>query len=228
FQNDFLRRPVVDIWALKLLDALKVKFPNLNYKERTYRFTPLIDVTTSHCFQYRGLVRGISGLLLDLVSLRFKRVVDRLSVWANLKKDPYDNFFELIDLHKKYHVKGMFFIQFAEYSTYDKNVSPNNNKFKYLIKSVADYSVVSLSCSYSSFSNISLLKEEKKNLSNVIHRPINSSRMRYNRVDVPETYSSSIEAGFTHDYTMAYAPHVGFSACRCTPFYCYDLLLEAH
>src|SRR5690606_35762509 len=145
FQNNFLLKPVVDIWALKLLDALKVKFPDLGHKERTYRLMPLIDVTTSHCFQYRGLVRGISGLLLDLASLRFKRVVDRISVWANLRKDPYDNFFELIDLHKKYQVKGMFFIQFAEYSTYDKNVSPNNNKFKYLIKSVADYSVVSLS-----------------------------------------------------------------------------------
>lgn len=226
FQNDFLRRPVVDIWALKLLGALKVKFPDLEYKERTYRFTPLIDVTTSHCFQYRGLVRGISGLLLDLVSLRFKRVVDRISVWANLKKDPYDNFFELIDLHKKYHVKGMFFMQFAEYSTYDKNVSPNNNKFKYLIKSVADYSVVSLSCSYSSFSSISLLKEEKKNLSNVIHRPINSSRMRYNRVDVPETYRNLIEAGFTHDYTMGYTHEIGFRAGSTTPFYFYDLLLE--
>src|SRR5690606_17960853 len=81
-------------------------------------------------------------------------------------------------------------------------------------------------CSYSSFSSISLLKEEKKNLSNVIHRPINSSRMRYNRVDVPETYRNLIEAGFTHDYTMGYTHEIGFRAGSCTPFYFYDLLLE--
>ncbi|MCM4168491.1 hypothetical protein KCTC52924_02066 [Arenibacter antarcticus] len=226
FQNDFLHLPVVDIWALKLLEALKTKFPNLVHKSRVYRFTPIIDVTSSHCFLYRGLVRGIFGLLLDLGSLKIKRVVDRISVWLKFKKDPYDNFFELIDLHSQYQTKGMFFFQFAEYSTYDKNVSPNNNNFKYLIKSVADYDVVSLCCSYSAFNNISLLMEEKKKLSNVIHRSINSSRMRYNRVDIPETYRNLVDAGFTHDYTMGYTHEIGFRAGSCTPFYFYDILLE--
>lgn len=226
FQNNFLHLPVVDLWAIKLLERLKTKFPNLVYKSRTYRFTPLIDVTSSHCFLHRGLVRGISGLLLDLGSFKIKRVLDRISVWLKFKKDPYDNFFELIELHSRYHSKGIFFFQFAEYSTYDKNVSPNNNKFKYLIKSVADYNVVSLCCSYSAFDSTALLIEEKKNLSNVIHRPINSSRMRYNRVDIPETYRNLVEAGFTHDYTMGYTHEIGFRAGSCTPFYFYDILLE--
>jgi len=39
----------------------------------------------------------------------------------------------------------MFFFQFADYSRHDKNVSIFKNKFRYLIKSVADYSRVSLS-----------------------------------------------------------------------------------
>ncbi|WP_086476031.1 MULTISPECIES: polysaccharide deacetylase family protein [Arenibacter] len=226
YQNNFLQIPVVDIWALRLLEGLKEKFPELEYKPRSYRFNPIIDVTTSHCFLHRGLVRGISGFLLDLVSLRLRRVVDRISVLMKLKRDPYDNFFELIELHKQYNAKGRFFFQFAEYSTYDKNVSPSNNKFKYLIKSVADYEVVSLCCSYSSFNNKTLLMEEKKNLSNVIHRPINSSRMRFNRVDIPETYRNLVDAGFTNDYTMGYTHESGFRAGSCTPFYFYDILLE--
>jgi hypothetical protein len=120
----------------------------------------------------------------------------------------------------------MFFFQFASYSTYDKNVSPNNNTFRYLIKSVADYSKVSLAASYSSFTNINLLRDEKKRLSNVINRPVDYSRTRYNRVDVPHTYRQLVEAEFTDDFTMGYTHEIGFRAGTCTPFYFYDIPLE--
>jgi len=226
YQNKFLQKPVVDIWAYKLLDKLKERFKELDYKLKPYQYISVIDVTASHSFSHRGLVRGLGGLLLDLASLRIKRVFQRVAVWANVKKDPYDNFFELLDAHKKYSIKGMFFFQFAEYSTYDKNVSPNNNQFKHLIKSVADYNIVALSCSYSSFNDLSLLQQEKKNLSNVIHRPINNCRLRYNRVDVPITYRDLVDAGFTDDYTMGYSHEIGFRAGTCTPFYLYDITLE--
>ncbi|MGS0525036.1 hypothetical protein ACU8V7_07360 [Zobellia nedashkovskayae] len=68
----------------------------------------------------------------------------------------------LVDLHKKYGVKGIFFFQFADYSTFDKNVSPDNNKFRFLIKSIADYGKVALAASYSSFNDIDLLKKRKE------------------------------------------------------------------
>jgi len=91
---------------------------------------------------------------------------------------------------------------------------------------VADYSVVALAASYSSFRDVKLLKEEKKRLSNVVNRPINYSRMRYNRVDVPHTYRNLVEAEFTDDYTMGYTHEMGFKAGTCTPFYFYDIAIE--
>lgn len=226
YQNNFLELPVVDIWALKLLEKLKERFPELQYKKRKYNYTSIIDVTTSHCFSNRGIVRGISGFFLDITSLKLKRVANRIMVWFNPKKDPYDNFDELIALHKKHKVRSMFFFQFASYSTYDKNVSTHNNKFKYLIKSVADYSIVSLAASYTSFYDTLILKAEKKRLAAVLNRPINYSRMRYNRVDVPQTYRNLVETEFTDDYTMGYTHHIGFRAGTCTPFYFYDISLE--
>ncbi|WP_298484231.1 polysaccharide deacetylase family protein [uncultured Maribacter sp.] len=226
YQNNFLQIPLVDLWALKLLNALKEKFPDVEVVKRKYNFTSIIDVTSSHCYAYRGIVRGISGFLLDLVYFRLKRIAQRVTVLFNPSKDPYNNYQYLIDLHKKYNIKSMFFFQFASYSTYDKNVSTNNNKFKFLIKSVADYSLVSLATSYSSFGNVSLIKKEKKELSSVINRPINYSRIRYNRVDIPETYRNLVEAEFTDDYTMGYTSEIGFRAGTCTPFYFYDIPLE--
>lgn len=226
FQNGFLQKPVVDIWALKLLDALKERFPDLEHKGKTYDFVSVIDVATSHCYANRGIVRGLVGLFMDLGTFKLKRVVNRIAVGLNRQKDPYDNYAELIALHKKYNVKCNFFFQFADYSKYDKNVSTNSIKFKSLIKYVADYVPVSLAASYSSFSDLELLKKEKANLEVVINRPVNNCKMRYNRVDVPQTYRNLIAAEFTNDYTMGYTFELGFRAGTCTPFQFYDIPLE--
>lgn len=225
YKNGFLRLPVVDIWALRLLDSLKRRFPNLVSKPRKYSFNSLIDVTTSHSYAHRGFVRGTAGFLMDLGTLKIRRVFKRLRVLFG-KNDPYDNFSTLIEMHQKYKTKSIFFFQFADYSTYDKNVSPTNNKFRFLIKSMADYSSVSLAASYSSFDNTELLKQEKNRLAAVINRPVSFSRMRYNRVDVPITYRNLVEAEFTDDYTMGYTHEMGFRAGTCTPFFLYDINLE--
>lgn len=226
YKNNFLRLPVVDIWAYRFLDKLKERFPAIDSKERKFQFTSIIDVTSSHCFAHRGPMRSIAGFLYDLGTFKLKRVAQRTSVWLKIRKDPYNNYESLIEIHKKFQIKSIFFFQFANYSTYDKNVSPENNKFKYLIKSVADYSLVSLAASYSSFRDIELLKEEKKRLSNVVNRPIDNSRMRYNRVDIPHTYRNLVEAEFTDDYTMGYTHEMGFKAGTCTPFNFYDITME--
>ena len=226
FQNGFLKKPVVDIWAFKLLNALKERFADLEYKNKTYDFISVIDVATSHCYANRGLMRGVIGMLMDLGTFKLKRVVERIAVGLNRQKDPYDNYNELIALHKKYKIKCNFFFQFADYSKYDKNVSTNSIKFKSLIKHVADYMPVSLAASYSSFSDLELLKKEKANLEEVINRPVNNCKMRYNRVDVPQTYRNLIAAEFTNDFTMGYTFELGFRAGTCTPFQFYDIPLE--
>jgi len=225
FKKGFLRQPVVDIWVSRLLQALKSRFPELQYKPNTFQHISIIDVTTSHSFAYRGLVRGVSGFFMDIFTFKIRRVFTRIGVWFG-KKDPYDNFSHLVEIHKANNIKSMFFFQFADYSTYDKNVSPTNNKFKFLIKSIADYSTVALAASYSSFSNTELLRREKRRLTSVINRPVNSSRMRYNRVDIPQTYRNLVEAEFSDDYTMGYTHEVGFRAGTCTPFFFYDINLE--
>jgi hypothetical protein len=226
YQNNFLELPVVDLWAYKLLDALKERFPDIGTSERSYSFTSIINVTTSHCYAMRGFVRSLGGVFIDLGSFRLKNIVKRFSVLLGFSKDPYDNFYELVEIHKKLPIRTMFFFQFAKHSAHDKNISPNNNKFRYLIKSVADYSVVSLSTSFLSSTNKSVLKEEKKQLGNLINKPINYSRLRYNRVSVPTTYRNLVETEFTDDFSMGYTHEIGFRAGTCTPFHFYDINME--
>lgn len=226
YRRKFLQLPVVDVWAYKFLEVLEDKFPELERVSRSYCYTSVIDVNTSHAFAHRGFVRTVSGLFYDFGSLKLGRVAERIKVWLYPKKDPYDNFSFLIESHKKYVVKSLFFFQFATYSTFDKNVSPNSNKFRFLIKYIADYSKVALAASYSSFNNFDLLMKEKKRLSGVINRPIDTCRMRYNRTDLPNTYRTLIDAGFSDDFTMGYTHEPGFRAGTCTPFHFYDMNLE--
>ena len=225
-QHKFLELPVVDLWAHQLLELLKERFPDMPQGGKNYSFTPIVNVTTSHSYAHRGLARSLGGLLMDLGSFRIRKMFQRFSVLLGFRKDPFDNFYDLVDIHKKFPVKSMFFFQFAKYSTHDKNISPNNNKFRYLIKSIADYSIVSLSTSFLSSTNMAVLKEEKRQLSNLINRPINYSRLRYNRVNVPLTYRTLIETEFTDDFSMGYTHEIGFRAGTCTPFYFYDINME--
>ena len=226
YQNNFLQLPIIDLWAKKFLVLLKERFPQIIQKERKYKYTSIINVTTSHCFAYKGIIRTLGGVFLDLGKLRLFRLAKRIVVWINPKKDPYNNFSYLIDLHKQFTCKTMFFFQFAEYSQHDKNVSVHKDKFRYLIKSIADYSIVSLSASYNSSLSNAILKQEKNRLASLINSPVNFSRMRYNRVNIPKTYQDLVDAEFTEDYTMGYTHEMGFKAGTCTPFYFYDINLE--
>jgi len=226
FKNNFLELPVVDIWANKLLEVLRITFPQIQSKKRVYSYSSIIDVTTSHCYAHRGVVRSIGGLFLDLGKFKLRNVFKRISVWFNPSRDPFNNFDYLINLHKKHNVKSMFFFQFANYSHFDKNISPNNNKFRHLIKAIADYSLVSLSASYNSFNDIDLLKDEKRKLGAVIHRPIKYVRYRFNRIEIPRSYRELVDADFRDDYSMGYSNVIGFRAGTCTPFFFYDIHLE--
>lgn len=226
YRNGFLEVPVVDLWTMRMLAALKERFPNLKHRKRNYGFTSIVNVTTSHAYAMRGPVRTLGGLALDLWNLKFKNIATRLSVLLGFKKDPFDNFTTLVDIHKKFPIRSLYFFQFATHSAHDKNVSIFNNKFRYLIKSVADYSVVSLSTSFLSSTSKEVLKEEKRQLGNLINRPIKYSRLRYNRVNVPATYRNLVETEFTDDFSMGYTHEIGFRAGTCIPFYFYDINME--
>ena len=226
YEHGFLELPVVDLWANQFFKKLKERFPEIAVRSRKYSFTSIVNVTTSHSYAFRGLGRSLAGFFYDVSRFKLSRVWNRIVVWVNPKKDPYDNFSNLMEIHKKFKVRTMFFFQFADYSTHDKNISIYRNRFRFLIKSVADYSIVSLSASMAAGENVETLKVEKKRLSDLINRPIKYSRMRYNKVFVPHTYRDLVEAEFTDDYSLGYTHHLGFRASTSVPFPFYDINLE--
>ncbi len=226
FKNDFLERPVIDIWAYKFLELLKKKFPNYDYKSRKFNLISTIDVDSAFAYKHKGVVRTFGGFVNDILHFRFVNFWHRLLTIFNFREDPFNTFSKILNIKEKYKVPTLFFFLIGDYTTYDKNISFSNNKFKSLIKSVADYAKIGLHPSYFTFKSAEKLKKEKLRLERITNTPITFSRQHFLRLSMPETYQNLIDLDLKEDYTMGYAKQVGFRASTCTPFYFYDLDFE--
>ncbi len=225
-KNGFIEKPVIDIWAYKFLELLKEKFPNYTYEDREFKLVSTIDIDVAFAYKNKGIVRTVGGFINDIFKLRLFNFWQRFLTVFNFNIDPFDTFKELLNIKNEYNVNTLFFFLIGDYTTFDKNISSSNNRFKSVIKSVADYAKIGLHPSYFTFKNMEKLKKEKLRLETIINTPITFSRQHYLRLSIPETYQNLIDLDINEDYTMGYAKVVGFRASSCTPFYFYDLDFE--
>jgi hypothetical protein len=226
FKNGFLEKPVVDIWAYKLATKLKEKFPDYDYKNRSYEYISTIDIDNAFAYKYKSFIRTIGGFLNDLFKFRLLDIWYRFAVTLNIKKDPFDNFQKILDIKKAKDITTIFFCSIGDYTTFDTNVSASKNKYRLLLKDLVDYASIGLHPSYFTMQNPALLKKEKGRLENITNTPVIRSRQHYLRFNLPETYQQLIDLEIEEDHSMGYASNVGFRASTCTPFYFYDLDFE--
>jgi hypothetical protein len=226
FKSGFLEKPVIDIWAFKLLKELKEKFPDYAYQKRSYNYVSTIDIDNAFAYKYKNFIRTFGGLINDMLQLRLFEVWNRLLVILNIRKDPFDTFNKLLRIKNSENVKTIFFCSIGDYTTFDTNVSAAKNKYRLLIKDLVDYAIVGLHPSYFTMQNAALLKKEKERLESITNTPIRKSRQHYLRFNLPETYQQLIDLEITEDYSMGYASQLGFRASTCSPFYFYDLDFE--
>jgi hypothetical protein len=226
YNHGFLEKPVVDIWAYKLVAKIKEKFPDYKYQDRVYEYISTIDIDNAFAYKYKSFLRTFGGFVTDLFKLRLLNVWYRFTVLLNITKDPFDNFQQILKIIKTKDIKTIFFASIGDYTTFDTNVSASKNKYRLLIKDLVDYAVVGLHPSYFTMKDAALLKKEKERLENITNNPVIRSRQHYLRFNLPETYQQLIDLEIEEDHSMGYASRVGFRAGTCTPFYFYDLDFE--
>jgi hypothetical protein len=226
FKNGFLEKPVIDIWAFKLLGRLKEKFPDFTYKKRTYKYISTIDIDNAFAYKHKNFIRTLGGFVNDLIRIRLLDVWYRFTVILNIKKDPFDTFQRILRVKNMAEIQTIFFCSVGDYTTFDTNVSASKNKYRLLIKELVDYADVGLHPSYFAMQNGALLKKEKERLESITNTPVTKSRQHYLRFSLPETYQQLIDLEILEDHSMGYAGRVGFRASTCTPFYFYDLDFE--
>jgi hypothetical protein len=227
FHLGFLKKPVVNIWANKIAVIISEKFPALRFPQKKYKFIPTIDVDSAWAYKQKGIVRTSAAFTKSFVEFDFQEISERVKVIAGLKKDPFDTFDFQFEMLKKYNLKPIYFILFADYGQYDKNIHVFNRKFHSLLKSIADYAEVGIHPSFASNSKPKKLFSEMNQLSNVINREITKSRQHFLKLSFPNTFRNLIEADIYEDYSLGYANETGFRAGICDPFHFYDLDLES-
>lgn len=226
YVNGFLKKPVVNIWAEKIKSLLQEKYPSLKFPVKKYRFLSTIDVDCAWTYRQKGFVRTVAGYAKSLADLNLHDISQRTKVLAGIKKDPYDTFAFQYGLHEKYKIRPLYFILFADYSQYDKNIHINNRNFHSLIKSIADNADVGIHPSFASNEKSEKIQLEIGRLSNVLNREVTRSRQHFLKLSFPNTFRNLIDADIEEDYSLGYATETGFRAGICEPYNFYDLDLE--
>ncbi len=97
FKEGFLQLPLINIWSQELALRIKEKFPAYQVKKDGFRFVPTYDIDTAYSYLYKGLWRNL-GRVLRLPHTFFERT----AVLIGRKKDPFDCYEWLHQLHSKY------------------------------------------------------------------------------------------------------------------------------
>lgn len=226
YKHAYLHKPIINIWAKDLVAMIQQHYPEFKSNFQSFQFIPTYDIDQAWSYYQKGITRNVGGLLRDIYQLNLSKIGQRFRVLFGKEKDPFDNFNYLFTLQKQYKLKPIYFILFASLGPFDKNISPDNNTFRTLIKSIADKAKIGIHLSYASNENPDLIKKESRDLGKVVKVEITRSRQHFLKLHLPETYRDLLAIDLMEDYTMGYAAEPGFRAGICTPFYFYDLDYE--
>ncbi len=226
FQENFLHKPIVDIWAYKFQEILMERFPQLEHKKRAYHNSTIITSENTFIFKNKGFLRSFVGLLSDLVQFNIGKVLDRLQVWIRIKSDPNDTFEDLISIIREDKIETLFMFQLSDFSRHDRNISHNRIPHRAVIKSVADYSKVGLLMGYYAMEDIRILRKEKLRLEDIVHSSVEHAMNHQYNLRLPDQYNNLIELEIHNDYSMGYPDKLGFRAGTSTSYLFYDINME--
>ncbi|MBZ9628251.1 polysaccharide deacetylase family protein [Psychroflexus sp. CAK57W] len=226
YQHDFLKTPVVDVWAYKLKAILEAKFPDLKFPEKRFKSHFLISVSKAFKHRHNGLVRFVGASLRDLIHLQLKSMFDRFKTMLRLQQDPYDIYDELIDFAKENKMQLDFYFQLSNYSRYTKSISYNKRIYHKLIKSMGDYGHLGLLPGFEALYSIDILKKEKKRWENIVNRSLTKTLIKNYHLNFPDAFLNFNKLEIEKDFSMGYQKNIGFRAGTCTSFQFYDLNME--
>jgi hypothetical protein len=225
FRHDFLRLPVVDLWAIMLGRELSAINPDIVVKENPYDALMTFDIDQAYAFLGHGFLRNAGGFLRDWFN-KCSGPLSRLKTLLGRSEDPYNLFGYMTGQVKKYGTRVMVFFPVGERNDHDRNPSFLDKNYRALIKRIsADYET-GIHTSYYSSGRPAALDEEIEHFNEITGSNVLKCRQHWLLLSMPSTYRSFLKAGIKFDYTMGFADETGFRAGIARPFPFYDLLKE--
>ena len=235
YKNNFLHKPMVNIWAKKIQDIISARYPDFKFPEKKYSYTPTIDIDNAYAYKGKSFMRTLGGYARALAKYDWSDISKRENVLSGKEKDPYDTYDFQFELQKKYDLKPIYFFLLGDWAPNDKNPPYTNPLMQSLIKNISGKAETGIHPSFASNQYPEKVKIEKARLekiksSNPLYKgektAVTKSRQHFLMLKFPQTYRNLIAKGITDDYTMGFADEVGFRAGICSPYKWYDLEKE--
>ncbi len=224
YKENFLQLPLINFWLNDFKKALKQKFPSFTPHNSQFTFLPTYDIDEAYSYKHKTWRRTLGGLAKDTLTGKWSKISERIQVMREKKKDPYDSFDWMDELHHQHNLKPLYFFLVAPKNfEYDKNILPTEKTMQELIKKHASRYTIGIHPSWQCGDQLTLINSEVKSLENITGNKITISRRHYLKFTLPQTFRVMIDAGITEEHSMGYASINGFRASVASPFYWYDL-----
>jgi len=217
FRHHFLKIPLVDLWIMELEKEIKAKSSQIVFLPKPYQFIPTYDIDIAYSYLGKGFVRNFGGFWKDILHRKPKKALERLQVLLGLKKDPFDSFAFLDEMHRKYELSPIYFLLLGKVSALDRNIEPSHPYMQALINTLQVRYAIGIHPSYNSHKGMEILESEMNQIKT------NKSRQHYIRFQLPLTFRNLIKLGITEDYSMGYGSINGFRASTSYPFFWFDV-----
>jgi hypothetical protein len=225
YKHGFLDWPIVHIWAEKLLNALKEKYPSFPTPKKKFEFISTIDIDNG--FKYRGkpFWRNAVGLTLDCLKLKTESAKFRFKMLFLGQADPYDNYRWVKRQVKRNKAQVRIFLLHSQKGKFDHAVEPNHSAYADLLQKLKRIGKVALHPSYHCLENPGKLISEKQSLELRLKRNrMLHVRRHFLRLQWPDSFQQAYEIGFRHEHSVGYSDKVGFRAGISIPFPFFDLI----
>jgi len=211
--------PLVNIYADYLWEQLIERFPFLSRIERSFDYEITIDVDEPWLYLHKGIY-SIFGKIKDRWTNNQENAARRHEVLKS-KKDPYDNFDDLMEVMPP--EKTTFFFLLNGRSNFDPKFTSWNLHYRKLIRKIAAKGYrIGIHPSYFSSLNKRLIMRQKEALEDIIDKEIDTSRQHFLKYRLPDTYEYLIEAGIKNEYSSCLVHFAGFKNFIACPFPSYD------
>ena len=227
YKNNFLEKPIVDIWVYELKQIMNNKFDDI-IKTPTLKkkILPILEVSDPYMFRHKSFLLSFFQALNSIWNLNFNNLLNQIYVLLRITKDPYLEYDFLIDKFKNIKYDLLSFFRYTQNSFDSGAISIFNSSHNQLIKNVSDKIPLGLLVSFFAQKNIKILKNEMNSLTKLTHRSSHKVRLNFGILSLSETYPMLVQNEVLEDYSMGYVNSLGYRASTSIPFYYYDLMNE--
>lgn len=225
YQYGFHEIPVVDYWLMYFKEILASSF-QLKLSEAAATSMVTIDIDMLYQYAYKPTALNVAGIIKNVLTGKFSPIIKSWQYRKKPTQDPFFCFKEIESIVIGAGIPLQYFILTTEHtSRYDRNTIATHPAFSAAIQSFHESVRIGIHPSYHAI-NGTEIEQERHLLSQVIQQSIQSARMHYIKLAIPQTYQAMLSVGIQEDYSMGWASINGFRAGTSLPYQWYDIASE--